>query len=176
MTRMISHRVWHKKFDEHPAVKKLNEITGRSLLDDANAFINIECDAQYIIPKSFAEHPVITILSRYGFDLYSEENIVYLPVNPCQAFLLGNSHYTDTPIDSYSESIGKFLYDIMKTQTFGKCNDGDQEAYELVLGSIRKIQDYVRGGLESRQCHAAYPYTDEDYQRDLAMWSNLTKQ
>lgn len=176
MTKMISHRVMHKQFDEHPAIKKLNEALGKSILDGPDSFVDIECDAFYIIPLSFEAHPVIKMLTgTIEFDLRDDNNLIYLPIIPAQAYMLGKARYTSDPIDSYVSIIKESLDMLGREDIIEICEAGDKVVIQRVLDNIRKIQGNLKSGLELQQVHATYPYTNADYQRDQAASSKLSR-
>ena len=147
------------------------------MLDTPDAFVDIECERFHVIPLSFADHPVIVFLTQAGlFGIEDDQNVLFLPINPSQSYMLGTSYYTDKPMESYVDPIGKLLTQFGSSDVMAKCNAGDKAVIDVVLANVCRIQSALKTGVETRQCHPDYPYTDEHLQKDKASWNNLTKQ
>ena len=177
MTKMIPHRVLSKKFDNDPVFKLIKERTGRSLLDEAGNFVDIECEKFHVFPLPFQDENVMeTLVSNGYFDFEADSDIIYLPINAFQAYVLERSPYGDPPIDTYCEGARKFIQDIETTETFGKAKNGDKDALKMIQNELLRLQKAMRDGLDTAKLYAAYPYTDTDWQRDQAALANRTIQ
>lgn len=165
MTKMLPHRVVapHK----HALLRFLKQDAGEAFPEDPDAPIEIECDAFHLIPLRFADEPVLSMLVDAGLlDLSGDENLVYLPVSPFEAYTVGKSPYGDPPAESYSAIHGGLFDTLRKTMTFGEARGGDPKALAAMSDQIVHFQRSLREALETGQCYAADSYTDENYRRD----------
>jgi hypothetical protein len=102
----------------------------------------------YIIPKSFANHPVIEILSKHGL-FEAENNTLYLPVNPMVAQQLGVSPFSGRPLDSYMNGIGSTLKRFGDSSEFALARNADKAALKRLEGTVNRFQAAIVDGLKT---------------------------
>lgn len=158
MVKMVPHRILSDKLRDHPLIKLLSEKDGFDAIDGSHNWIDISCEQFFIIPRSFADFPVLKLLERRGeFKIEDERNLVYLPTCPVQAAMLNKSCYADPPIPSYCDGLKNTLTHFEKLNDFAQAKKGSKESLDRIVTDIRMIQGYMRQGLENGMLYAAVP-------------------
>ncbi|WP_210170403.1 hypothetical protein [Methylobacterium sp. Leaf456] len=139
-------------------MKLLFEKDGFDAIDGLHNWADISCEQFFIIPRAFANFPVLKLLKKHGeFDIDDERNAVYLPIVPIQAAMLNKSCYADPPIPSYCDVAQRLLAYFEKLNDFARAQSGNKESFKRIAADIRMIQSQMRQGLENGMLHAAYP-------------------
>lgn len=159
MSKMIPHRALDR-FADHPLLKLLSGHSGQPI----GTIVEVECEEFFLIPLWMQTHPLIELLTKNTtFDIKSDQNRIWLPINALHAYLLGKSVYAEYSLGTYWRNILK-IFD----ETIAKLNSKniDMNTIANLVAYVTNLQNQLRTGLETGKLHIGIPYTDADWQRD----------